>query len=725
MSALINPREETEIAIVGAGPGGCTAAAALAELGHEVLLIDKDPFPREKPCGDGLMHPAVAAAERMGLGDLIESGTEIESMRMMLGHRRPVTTPYTSAPGRPLPRCITRKEFDAGLLSVAQGHGARLIQARVDSVETGATEQRLRAVADGDSFDVRAGLVIAADGATSRLRRVVKATAEKPGAYAIRQYFRTERPIDPVFQIDVPLEVDGRILAAYGWVFPIEEYVANIGVGILCEPYRRVPSLRKALSIYVSELLTKGGRRFGDLEPLADPMGSPMGIRPRVEVSDSPGLALLGDAAGTTHPFSGEGIAFAMRGAEAIAKAVHARSKRGGRSQSPLTTVGDAEAWRGFPQIGTDTAVVIRTMALKVNMAPSATESAQGGGEPFLTAVWRLMSESAYETGVRATPAWAALSDCDPSLGSSLERANDLLLDRLTDRMPFVTEVIHESIRSHLGPLYAAVALAAASVDGTELPATTYEAGVSAEAVGILPKLFTMLVDRARSKQLKVNNALAVLAGDFAATRALTSAAKLGPEAVTALARACQSGCQGGMRDAITRFAADRSPENWLEAARETEGAAMVLATELGTIVRGEDIATAEPLREFGLELGVAMRLAEEIVDLVVGSHPGEEGEAIGRGIYSLPVLYAVEAEPSLPRLLAQHTAEQQGPAEIIAVVIESGALGRAISECAERTEAALSLADACGGGPALAALAALPAQYVSARVSGDALARS
>ena len=63
------PQEEAEIVIVGGGPAGSTAAATLAALGHDVLLIDKDAFPREKPCGDGVMHPGLAVAERMGLGD--------------------------------------------------------------------------------------------------------------------------------------------------------------------------------------------------------------------------------------------------------------------------------------------------------------------------------------------------------------------------------------------------------------------------------------------------------------------------------------------------------------------------------------------------------------------------------------------------------------------------------------------------------------------------------
>jgi geranylgeranyl reductase family protein len=715
--------EEAEVAVVGAGPAGCSVAATLAELGHDVLLIDKDRFPREKPCGDGLLHPAVAVTQRLGLEELIESSIEIESTRLVMGHRRQTMIEFAKAPGRPPARCIPRQEFDAALLSAARGRGARFLQARVESFEAGGRTQRLRAVSGDRPLDVEAGLVIAADGATSRFRRVTRARAEAPTAYAIRQYFKTELPLDPVFQVDVPIEVDGRIVAGYGWVFPVGEHTANVGVGLAREPHRPVPSLRALLDVYVSELRAKAMRRFGDLEPIGEPLGSPVGIRAKVEIADSPGLVFVGDAAGTTNPITGEGIAFAMRGGEALASAVHARSKRGRRPRSSAAL--EDEVWRSFPQIGIDTSVVVRASTLKVNRTPSAADSVRSVSEPFLAAVWRLSSESAYETGIGGTPAWAALDRCDPALSAGLEEANDLLLSRLSDPMPFVTEVIHDSIRAHLGPMYAAVVLGTAA-NGTDLPEVAGEAGVSVETVGILPKLLTMLVDRAGSKQLKLNNAWAVLTGDFAATRGLTAAAKLGPAAVTALSRTCRGGCEGGMRDAASRFAADRGVESWLEAARETEGAGMVLATEFGVLVRSKDISAAAPLRRFGLELGVALRIAEEIVEFTVGDglHSDAAGVGLSRGIYPLPVLYAIESEPSLSRLLAQHSAERQGREEIIGLVRESGALERAIAECNERSEAAQSAVAGWdeNDGEALAALAALPAEYVASRVSVDAL---
>ena len=51
--------ERYDVIIVGAGPGGSSAACSLAERGFRVLLIDKEHFPREKVCGDGIAPRAV------------------------------------------------------------------------------------------------------------------------------------------------------------------------------------------------------------------------------------------------------------------------------------------------------------------------------------------------------------------------------------------------------------------------------------------------------------------------------------------------------------------------------------------------------------------------------------------------------------------------------------------------------------------------------------------
>jgi geranylgeranyl reductase family protein len=713
LTSSATEREEAEIAVVGAGPAGCTAAATLAELGHEVLLIDKSAFPRDKPCGDGLMRPAVAIAERLGLGAMLDACPDVESVRLVLGHRRQMKIDLTKEPGR----CVPRKDFDEALLAAALERGARFRRARVESLEDGGARPRVLAAQDSGPLEVEAGFVFAADGVTSRLRRVSGAEQQMPRAYAIRRYFHTEKAVDPVFQVDVPIEFDGRILPGYGWVFPIEQHIANIGVGTYCDPRRRPPSLRRLLAAYLEELETKAGRRLGELEPIGESLGSPLGIRPRIEVAGRPGLILVGDAAGTTSPVTGEGISFAMRGAEEVAKALHRRTKRQhGSSPVALTE----EIWPAFPQIGLDASVGMRVAVLKANRTPTATASVRSVAEPFLVKIWRILAESAYDTGIAGTSAWSALDGCDASLSASLERANEVLLKRLSDRTPFVAAVIHDSIQGHLGPMYAATVLATAS-NGSELPSAVFEAGTAAEAVGVLPKLLTMLVNLATSKRLKLNNAWAILTSDFAATRALTAAARLGPPAVTALSRACQNGCQGGMRDAAARFDPNRPVESWLQAAQEVEGTVVALATEFGLIVRGQDPAVAAPLREFALELGAAIRLAEEIVDLTAGEGVGlgREEWSLARGIYPLPILYGVEAEPSLARLLAQHSAEQRGLDEIIQSVRVSGALERAVAECERRSDQARACAEAWTGndGRALAALASLPPEYVASRV--------
>ncbi len=716
---MTSRREEAEVVVVGAGPCGSTAASVLAELGHDVLLLDKDGFPRDKPCGDGLLQPAVATAERLGLGELIQSRPEIEAGRVVVAHRRETLSRFAKAPGGPRPRCITRSEFDAAMLGAACERGARFLQVRVTQMDGNGGGPGLRGSTGEGEIEVRGRVVIAADGATSRMRRISGAGGGRPTAYAIRQYFKTRRALEPVFEIYVPLEVDGQVVAGYGWVFPVDSHTANIGVGAMRESHARPTPLTRVLEAFVAELRAKAALRYGDLESVGEPSGSPVGMRSPLVVADARDVVLAGDAAGTVHPVTGEGIAFAMRSGEVVARLVHARSRRNGRRAPRF----DARLWRSFPQLGIDTSAINRAWVIEMNRRSS---DSLGSATELLGTVKQMIGSSAYDTGVSGTPAWQALSAHDRALGDALEQANGALLDGLVDRTPFVTEVIHNSIRSRLGPMYAATVLALAAGAGGEAPVEAMDAAVAAETVGVLPEILTMLVDRARSKSLRANNALAVLTGDFAATRALAAAATLGTQAVEALAFACQRGCEGGMRDATARFSPNRTVEDWFQAASETAGAAAVLAIRLGELVRSGAAADDE-LERFAEELGVAIRIAEEIVEFVAGDglHPGREAAGVRRGIYPLPLLYATELDPALPGLLTRHTAGDCDAAEIIAAVRASGALDRAGAECAERSRTAATLASRLPGrrGAALATLADAPMRYVAEWAPAEQLA--
>ena len=74
-----------EILVIGAGPGGSAAAWALSSQGHDVLLIDRSEFPRDKTCGDGLPPMAVRTLKSMGLIAEVEAANPavVERVRIV------------------------------------------------------------------------------------------------------------------------------------------------------------------------------------------------------------------------------------------------------------------------------------------------------------------------------------------------------------------------------------------------------------------------------------------------------------------------------------------------------------------------------------------------------------------------------------------------------------------------------------------------------------------
>src|SRR5690606_39268942 len=56
--------------VVGAGPGGATAALHMSRAGLNVLLVDRASFPRDKVCGDAITRKATAMLPELGIDSL-------------------------------------------------------------------------------------------------------------------------------------------------------------------------------------------------------------------------------------------------------------------------------------------------------------------------------------------------------------------------------------------------------------------------------------------------------------------------------------------------------------------------------------------------------------------------------------------------------------------------------------------------------------------------------
>jgi menaquinone-9 beta-reductase len=87
-----------DLAVVGAGPAGAATAYYAARAGLDVLLLDRQEFPRDKVCGDGLMPHAASEISMMGLADWLEephhgkfTGFSIYTATATLRHGVPAT----------------------------------------------------------------------------------------------------------------------------------------------------------------------------------------------------------------------------------------------------------------------------------------------------------------------------------------------------------------------------------------------------------------------------------------------------------------------------------------------------------------------------------------------------------------------------------------------------------------------------------------------------------
>jgi geranylgeranyl reductase family protein len=328
MPSPTNEQLDVDALIVGAGPGGSTAAYHLARHGLNVLMVEKATFPREKVCGDGLTPRAVVQLRRLGI-DVDDPRFERHQGLRIRTRRITFELPWPDLvdfPGFGL--MMTRSEFDELLARHAEKAGAQLMEhtealtpVQDDGWVTGAT---IRRGDDGPDTTVRARFVIAADGAASRFasQAGVRRDAAKPLGIAARRYYRIERHPGPWLEVWMDLWEGDAILPGYGWLFPLADGSVNVGAGLL-NTFRDFKDLsaQRVFDAFWRMLPAEWNVNEGSAQGrvLSGPL--PMGFsRTPTAV---PGMLVVGDAAGMVNPFNGEGIAYAMESGEIAAELIH------------------------------------------------------------------------------------------------------------------------------------------------------------------------------------------------------------------------------------------------------------------------------------------------------------------------------------------------------------------------------------------------------------------
>ena len=233
---------ESDVVVVGAGPGGSSTATYLARHGLSVTLLEKSHFPREKVCGDGLTPRATRALTRIGIDTSEANGwLHNKGLRVYGGRTEPFELPWpdlTDFPPYGLVR--PRSDFDDMLARHAVAAGADLIEgANVDGAVLDERTGRITGVTTKDGRTFKAPIVVAADGNSSRLAvsMGINKRSDRPMGVAVRTYYTSPRTNDDYLESWLELWDGERgksnLMPGYGWVFGMGDGTSNVGLGVL------------------------------------------------------------------------------------------------------------------------------------------------------------------------------------------------------------------------------------------------------------------------------------------------------------------------------------------------------------------------------------------------------------------------------------------------------------------------------------------------------------
>jgi len=294
--------------VVGAGPAGALAARQLAEGGARVLLVEKKRFPRWKVCGACLNGQALSVLESTGLGTLVArlGGVELKEFQARFRGRSARIALSVGA-------AISRARLDAALVEAATDQGVRFLQETPAIV--GGIRDGLRLVKlghQGRTIEVGARVVLVAAGLGNPCReREATARPRIESGSRVGAGCLVEDAPD-FFGGGTIFMAVGK--AGYVGLVRVEDGSLNVAAAFDPELVRRLGTPGVAAAAIVAEA---GFPPIAALES-AHWQGTARLTR-RMEPLAEDRLFVLGDAAGYVEPITGEGIAWALASAQAIA----------------------------------------------------------------------------------------------------------------------------------------------------------------------------------------------------------------------------------------------------------------------------------------------------------------------------------------------------------------------------------------------------------------------
>jgi len=308
------PPHVHDVLVVGGGPSGAATAYWLAEAGHDVVVVERKTFPREKTCGDGLTPRAVKVLQEMGLQDELNTWERVDGLRVhAAGKTLELDFPSLDDFGN-YGLVKPRKDLDRIVLDHAEAQGAKVLyntEVKEPTFDRGVVSG-FTAKRGDEREEVRSKFVISGEGAAIKFTRQLARDRDPayPMGLAIRQYFTSPMQSSGWFEAYLDVRSAGDSLPAYGWVFPVGDGTVNAGVGLLSTygAWRDV-NLNRLQDAFIGGLPPEW--EINTETVCSKPRAGRLFMGGSVRPPHGPGFLLTGDAAGFINPCNGEGIAYA------------------------------------------------------------------------------------------------------------------------------------------------------------------------------------------------------------------------------------------------------------------------------------------------------------------------------------------------------------------------------------------------------------------------------
>jgi len=306
-----------DVVIVGAGPAGSTAAYILSKKGYNVLLLDKNHFPRKKLCGGCLTAKTLWLLNRVfneSEESLIKNNIiDYKSFRFDVRYKTKVLV----SPISPLAYYfVDRQVYDSFLLRKAKEAGAEVSEGeKVTDMRVAPPTYCELTLTTSRERQIKTKFIIGADGANSTVRTKLLREKKINGsrwhrnlAYCLEIFIPRK---DDYETLEFPILSFGYLRYGYSWIFPNKDRLV-VGIGGLERKNKNLPGkFKKFLSDY-----NLGGIDSYKIKGYPLPFGNSL------STPFYGNILLVGDAAGLVDPMLGEGIYQAHKSGELAAKAI-------------------------------------------------------------------------------------------------------------------------------------------------------------------------------------------------------------------------------------------------------------------------------------------------------------------------------------------------------------------------------------------------------------------